>query len=146
MPREFVMRGQTASAGEEVLNFSGYKPGYAYRLVEFQIYPSTNVATSEFEGAGAITAAKTAEDPINPNFENEGLIGTAACLVSASSINPATSLAVVNDKFLVTQNLILSVRDTSGNPINWQCRFVAEKMTGPEEAAVNYKQFSISDG
>ena len=30
--------------------------------------------------------------------------------------------------------------------VNWQCRFVAEKMSGPEEAAANYKQFTISDG
>ena len=31
MKKEFVMRGQTASGETEVLNFSGYKPGYAYR-------------------------------------------------------------------------------------------------------------------
>ena len=37
MRKDFVMRGQTANEGEEVLNFSGHKPGYAFRLVEFQI-------------------------------------------------------------------------------------------------------------
>ena len=31
------------------------------------------------------------------------------------------------------------------DPINWQCRFESVKMTGAEEAAVNYKQFAISD-
>jgi len=29
--------------------------------------------------------------------------------------------------------------------VNWQCRFVSEKMNGPEEAVTNYKQFLISD-
>ena len=39
------------------------------------------------------------------------------------------------------------VQDAGGSnhPVNWQCRFESVKMTGPEEAAVNYKQFSISD-
>jgi len=145
MNKEFVMRGQTASAGEETLNFSGFTPGIAYRLTEFKIYPSTNVATTEFEGSGALTAAKVAEDPVNPNFNNEGLIGTAACLVSASSINPATVLSVINDTFLITQDLILSVRDTSSNPVNWQCRFVAEKMSSNEEAVTNFRQYTISN-
>ena len=35
----------------------------------------------------------------------------------------------------------------TGSPadVNWQCRFESVKMTGAEEAAVNYKQFAISD-
>jgi hypothetical protein len=56
--------------------------------------------------------------------------------------------SIVNDTFLITQNLILAVVDTyTGSPadVNWQCRFVSEKMTGPEEAATNYKQYAISD-
>jgi len=54
---------------------------------------------------------------------------------------------IVNDTFLITQNLILMVQDTGGGnlPINWQCRFVSVKMTGPEEAATNFRQFTISD-
>ena len=46
MRKEFVMRGKTASGETEVLNFSGYKPGYAYRLVEFDLYPSTNIGAA----------------------------------------------------------------------------------------------------
>ena len=52
MKKEFVMRGQTASGETEVLNFSGYKPGYAYRLVEFQIYPSTSIGGQQVEACG----------------------------------------------------------------------------------------------
>ena len=33
-----------------------------------------------------------------------------------------------------------------GEPVNWQCRFESVKMSGPEEAVANYKQFTISDG
>jgi len=42
----------------------------------------------------------------------------------------------------------LAVQDVqTGSPIdvNWQCRFESVKMSGAEEAAVNYKQFAISD-
>ena len=148
MPKEFVMRGQTASGGTETLNFSGYKPGYAYRLVEFQLWNSQSIGTAKAEQVGTITAAKTAEDPVNPNFNNEGLIGVAALGDNESDAYGPTALSIINDTFLITQNLILTVKDTGGtnNPVNWQCRFESVKMSGPEEAVTNYKQFMISDG
>jgi len=152
MRKEFVMRGQTASTSglnTEVLNFSGYKPGYAYRLVEFDLYPSTAIGeTNDFEASASITAGKTGIDPQNPNFNDEGLIGTAMFLVDSSSANyQYGSSSLVNDTFLITQNLILQVHDSSGGalPVNWQCRFVAEKMNDAETAAANFKQFTISD-
>jgi len=153
MKKEFVMRGQTASGETEVLNFSGYKPGYAYRLIEFQIYPSTGIGSQSCELAASITAAKTYEDPSNPNFNNEGLIGTSIFTGSISSSTSANNFprfdSVVNDTFLITQNLILAVVDTfPGSPmdVNWQCRFKSVKMNDAEEAATNFKQFTISDG
>lgn len=152
MNKEFVMRGQTASGLTEVLNFSGYKPGYAYRLVEFKIYPSTNIGGQTCELSATLTAAKTYEDASNPNFNNEGLIGTGLFFLSQDSTAAngifSTVESIVNDTFLITQNLILAVVDNkAGSPmaVNWQCRFVAEKLSGPEEAVANYKQFTISD-
>ena len=147
MPQEFVMRGQTASGGTETLNFSGYKPGYAYRLVEFQLWNSTAIGTAKAEQVGTVTAAKTAEDPVNPNFNNEGLIAVAALGDNESDAYGPTPASIINDTFLITQNLQLMVQDTGGtnNPINWQCRFVAEKMSKAEEAVTNYKQFTIFD-
>jgi hypothetical protein len=148
MKKNFVMRGQTPSGETEILNFGGYKPGYAYRLVEFEIYPSTNVGGAHYELAATLTAAKVEEDPANPDFTNEGLIGTVL-LVSQSGIEFYGGTRVINDTFLITQDLILSVIDTvAGSPmaVNWQCRFEAVKMSGPEEAATNFKQFTIFDG
>jgi len=147
MKKEFVMRGQTASGETEVLNFSGYKPGYAYRLVDFQLYPSTNIGNSNAELVGTITAGKTGLAPEAPNFNDDGLIGTT--MVSTFDGNPrftGAGLSVINDTFLITQNLILKVLDVDvASPVNWQCRFVAVKMSGPEEAVANYNQFLISD-
>jgi len=150
MNKEFVMRGQTASGTQEVLNFSGYKPGYAYRMTEFSIYPSTSSGTGwpNFELAATVTAAKTYEDPENPNFNNEGLIACIFFQNQASSRHTIESTPVINDTFLITQNLILAVIDTeAGAPmaVNWQCKFVAVKMNNAEEAAANFKQFSIFD-
>ena len=80
---EFVMRGQTASGKTEVLNFSGFKPGYAYRITEFKIMPSTNLGALDNECFGTITAGKTAVDPVNPNFNEDGLIATSLMLLRA---------------------------------------------------------------
>jgi len=145
MKKEFVMRGQTASGETEVLNFSGYKPGYAYRLTEFTLYPSTNIPGVDYEMTGTITAGKLAVAPTDPDFRNEGLIGTALLQDDDSSAYPISKLSVINDTFLITQNLILMVQDAISNPINWQCRFVSVKMNDAEEAATNFKQFTISD-
>jgi len=148
MKKEFVMRGKTASGLQEVLNFTGHKKGYAYRLTEFQIYPSTDIGGVNHELAATITAAKVYEDPSNPNFTNEGLIATAYS-VSRSDAYSGNQHTVINDTFLITQDLIIAVIDVvAGSPmdVNWQCRFVSEKMNLSQEAVANYNQFTISDG
>ena len=146
MRKTFVMRGQTASGETEVLNFGKYKAGYAYRLTEFEVYPSTGIGSTGWEIVGTVTAAKTAEPPTDPNFNDEGLIA-CSMYVGQNNVYTGKINSIVNDTFLITQNLILMVQDASSgnNPVNWQCRFVAEKMSGPEEAVANYRQFSISD-
>jgi len=147
MKKEFVMRGQTASDQQEVLNFSGFKKGYAYKIIDFKIYPSNTDAA--YEIAATITAAKTAENPSNPNFNNDGLIATAFLVNNDNTHLASANLnTIVNDTFLITQDLILKVIDTlagSPMPVNWQCRFVSEKMNLSQEAVANYNQFTISD-
>ena len=149
MRKEFVMRGQTASGGTEVLNFGKYKQGTAYRITEFILYPSVTlgVGTNQ-ELCGSITAGKTALAPqTNVNFNDEALIASSFFCLDIGA-GPTSTHSVINDTYMITQNLILMVQDQGGdsNPVNWQCRFESVKMTGSEEAAVNYKQFAISDG
>tara|TARA_Y100000034_G_C6805183_1_gene361484 strand:- start:12 stop:458 length:447 start_codon:yes stop_codon:yes gene_type:complete len=148
MPKkEFVMRGQTVSGAQERLNFGGHKSGYAYRLVQFQLYPSTNLSSNiSYEMCASITAhGRVGVDPQNPDFNDEGLIATGYIQDHDSVAYPHSETYVINDLFLITQDLILWVFDEQGNPVNWQCRFVSEKMSGPEAAVANYKQFTISD-
>ena len=150
MNKEFVMRGQTASGETELLEFGGRKPGYGYIMTEFKLWPSTGMGTQNVELAGSVTAAKTSEDPANSNFNNEGLIANALYNFAASSgVNYLNAgLQIVNDTFLITQNLILAVVDTyPGAPqaVNWHCRFEAVKLNSSQEAVANYKQFNIFD-
>jgi len=146
MRKTFVMRGQTASGETEVLNFGKYKQGYAYKMTEFKLYPSNAIASNFAEIMGSVTAGKTAVDPPNPNFNDDGLIATAMMGVGTDLGTGSVRLSsVVNDTYVITQNLILMVQDTQGDPINWHCKFESVKMTAAEEAAVNYKQFAISD-
>jgi len=150
MRKAFVMRGQTESTSglnTEILNFGKYKTGYAYRLTEFLLYPSINIGSTIHELCASITAGKTAVDPQAVNFNDDGLIGSAMFTNGPGNVHNQEHYSVINDTFMVTQNLILKVHDSggSGHPVNWQCRFESVKMTGPEEAAVNYKQFAISD-
>jgi hypothetical protein len=149
MNKEFVMRGQTAdfktTGATEILNFSGLTPGYAYRLVEFSLYPTTGLGTGSGELLGSITAGKTVADPESQNFNDDGLIGSTVLMWRNDSFGPYGT-SVTNDLFLITQDLILSVADIAGSaPVNWQCRFVGEKLNNGEEALANYNQFTISN-
>ena len=149
MKKTFVMRGKTASGGTETLNFSGHKAGYGYRITEFMLFPSTNVGNVNHEMMGTITAGKTALSPIAPDFNDEALIATAVFNSPSSIGSTGWNNSIVNDTFMITQDLQLMVQDTSGtdpaNPINWQCRFESVKLSGSEEAVANYRQFMISD-
>jgi len=145
MPKEFIIRGQTASGGTEVLNMSGYRPGYGYRLIEFSLFPSTDIGGVDYEMAGAITAGNAAVSAIDPNFNDEGLIANSIIGDSASLPYPHSDHTVINDLFVITQDLILSVRnsDGSGEPINWQVRFKEVKLSSSAEAVANFKQYTI---
>ena len=141
------MRGQTESGKTEVLNFSGHKPGLAYRLTEFQLYGSASIGTTKSEQVATITAGKVAIAPTDPDFRDEGLIAVSMFADNESDAYGPTAYSVINDTFLITQNLILMVQDTGGtnDPVNWQCRFEPVKMNASEETVNNYKQFMISD-
>jgi len=142
--KEFIMRGQTASGLTHTINFSGHKGDYGFRLVEFKLYPSTNIGLSSAQYTGTVTAGKTAVAPTEPNFDNEGLIGSALHQF-ASALDGDSNMSVVNDTFIVTQDLILMVQDTQSNPVNWQLKFLPVKLSSTEAALTNYRQFSIFD-
>jgi hypothetical protein len=150
MKKEFVIRGQTASGGTDVLEFGGKtkeNKNMAYRIVEFVLYPSTNIGGANEELCATISAGKTAITPTDPNFNDDSLIASATLCINNSMFYPTDSLSVVDDTFLITQNLIVMAQETSGagTPVNWQCRFEAVKMTDSEAAVTNYKQFAIFD-
>ena len=147
MPEILIMRGKTPSGQNEKLNFGGHTPGFAYRLIEFDIYPSLGIGANHYELTASLTAAKTYEDPVNPNFKNPGLIATAL-LVSQSGIEFYGGTKVVNDQFYITQDLIIAVNDSvAGAPmdVNWQCKFEKVKLSSSAEAVANFNQFTIYD-
>ena len=146
--KEFVLRGQTASGLTHTMNFSGHKGDYGFRLIDFKLWPSTDIGTKNGELSATLTAAKTYEDPSNPNFDNEGLIGTSLFIVNLYPEYGNHSKTLINDTFIVTQDLILAVVDTfAGAPmaVNWQCKFMPVKLSSTEAALTNYRQFSIFD-
>ena len=110
MKKEFVLRGQTPDAGEEVLNFSGHKKGYAYKMTEFKLYPSSAIGIANDEMSATISAGKTGIDPTAPNFNDEALVATALSFLGDGPRDGPTDYSVINETFLITQNLILKVK------------------------------------
>jgi len=146
MPETLVMTGKTVDSGTEVLNFGGKTPGHAYRLISFKLWGATNLGASSNEYWASLTRAKTAEDPVNPNFKNEGLVGVASLFLHNSPAYPPGALEVINPEALITQDCILTVQDTSDSEAcNWMLTFEKVKLSASAEAVANFQQFTIFD-
>jgi len=146
MPETLVMTGKTISGGQETLNFGGHTPNYAFKLISFKLWGSNNLGNSSNEHWATLTRAKTIEDPANPNFDNEGLVGVATLFIHNSPAYPPGALEVINPMAIITQDCLLAVEDTAdGDPINWMLIFEKVKLTNSAEAVLNFKQFGIFD-
>jgi len=147
VPKEFIMRGRTAHLETEVLNMTGFRPGYGYKITDFQLYPSTVGQPATWEMSATISATAAAIPPDAPNFNEDGLIATAFNMGVNSVAGVAATVhskqTVINDLFVITQDLILMVQDAGNNPSNWQIKFKEIKLTSSAEAVANYKQFTI---
>jgi len=142
MPKEFIMRGQTASGDTEILNMSGVSDGYGYVLTQFDLFPAQAIGQSSTEMMATVTADNTAEVATDPNFNNAGLIATAYTSIQNSQYAGHIQ-SVINDLFVITQDLILMAQDNQSLPINWQIRFKEVKLSSSAEAVANYKQYTI---
>ena len=136
------MRGQTVSGETEVLNMSGVSDGYGYVITQFDLFPSQAIGTSATEMMATITADNSAETATDPNFNNAGLIATAYNSIQNSQYAGHIQ-SVINDLFVITQDLILMAQDNQSLPINWQIKFKEVKLSSSAEAVANYKQYTI---
>jgi hypothetical protein len=144
MKEDFVMRGKTDSGKTETLNFGGHKDGYGFILTEFSVFGSN--ALTDVEIVATLTAGKTAHDVTDVNYNDEGLIAVSMFATSDNRDRAgSTDTQIVNDTFVITQDLILMVQDQVGNPVNWQCRFTPVKLDTAKQALTNYRQFMIFD-
>ena len=148
MAEEIIMRGNfTAAQGyaNKKLSFTGLKPGFAYNLIDFQLYPSTSIGAQSVEMAGCISCGGNNIDAANIDFNLDEIIGTTAFSANASVPNNPTSHTVINDLYPITQDLNINTNDTQGTNVNWQCKFRKVVLSGPAQAAANYKQYSIQN-
>ena len=149
MPEELIMRGNfTASegTGTNKLNFSGHTTGHGYQLIEFQLYPSTSIGAQSVEMAGVISCGNNNLDASNIDFNLEEIIATTAFSANGSVPNTPINYSVINDLFVITQDLNINTFDSQGTNVNWQCKFRKIKLSDSAEAVANFKQFTIYDG
>ncbi len=148
MPKDdFVIRGKSGKGVDNAkrINFGGYKGGYGFRIIEFQLYQSAMPPSNDAQLCAIITAGKTALDPLSPDFDVEGCIATSLLDNDAADHYPPAVITVINDTFIITQDIIITCDNREAHDINWQIKFRPVKMTTTEIANQNYRQFSIFD-
>lgn len=148
MPKEFILRGKIAVNGQTKLNFSGGDRAYGYQLKKFQLWGADDIlgASAAFEYCGVLSADNVAADPIAPDFNDPAQIGVALWGVTHNLVThvPAGS-SVIDDLFIITQDLILAISGSASTSCNYLLKFEQVKLSGPAEAANNYKQYLIFD-
>ena len=148
MAEEIIMRGNfTASKGTAAnkLSFTGVKEGFAYNIIEFQLFPSISIGAQSAEMAGVISCAGNSHDASNINFNLDEIIATSAFSANGSVPNNPTNYSVINNLYAITQDLIINTFDSQNQNVNWQVKFKKIKLSGPAQAAANYKQYSIQN-
>jgi len=146
MPKEFIVKGRTASGETEKINLSGGTPGYGYQLHDFKLWGSNNLGASSMEGWGTLARSSTGISPTDPNFNNEALVAVAVFMTHTSPAYPPQALNMIDDLVILTQDLTLMVQDTGdGDRINWMLKFKEVKLSGAAEAVANYQAFSVHD-
>ena len=146
MAEEIIMRGNfTAAQGyaNKKLSFTGLKPGFAYNLIEFQLYPSTSIGAQSAEMAGCISCGGNNIDAANIDFNLDEIIATCAFWANGSVPNNPTNYSVINDLFIITQDLNINTFDSQATNVNWQVKFKEVKLSASAEAVANINQYAI---
>ena len=115
MNKEFVMRGQTGSGQTEVLNFSGKTDGYAYRITEFVLWPSTNIGGVAEEMTGTITAGGNGYHQVIPGAQINGNYYTFQVSVDAPMDADDTAVVTLNQAAGTVQMDVLTGSYFSGH-------------------------------
>jgi len=150
MRKQFVIRGRldgTVSKGIKTIRISGKETGYAFRIVDFQLYPATDIGGSQLEACASIARGSTPLDPVNPNFDDQALVAVAKYSIPTGPEHGVMTYSVINDLVNLTQDLTIYARDTGGGDraINFQIKFKSVKLTPSAEATANYQSFTIND-
>jgi hypothetical protein len=148
MPREMIVKGKLDVDANATINMPKVSEGYGYRITRFDLWGAQDVlgvgAASEY--CGIITAEKSAADASAPNFNNEGQIAVAMWCVSHNLVtNMPAGTSVIDDLFIISQDIILEIKGTASTACNFLIRFEKVKLDTTGQANANYRQFMIFD-
>jgi len=133
-----AFKGKLEDGEQDQIHLSGGKSGTGYRIVKFQVITVAPFTESEEHISKIYKVPQDAIDGV-VNF-NDGTLLAVAIINSHSSGYSSPSIpAIVFDREIVNQDLYITHSDVQSNKgINYYIELEEVKMTGPQEAVVNY--------
>lgn len=132
-----TFRGLLLDGGQDKIHLAGDKPEDGYRVTKFEIISSTPGLTSVEQ----ITKIyKTKQSAINAtiDFTDEDLLGAAYWSVSDTSQRGIGT--IIFDGEVVNQDIYVTYKANAGSEANsYYIELEQVKMSGPEQAAVNFR-------
>jgi len=126
---------------QDQIHLTGGVQGTGYRIVKFRVIPE-DIGTTSTEGVFQVWKSKQTTVPTvatQIDFSNPLLLGVAICRTSTDLGATGIDDHVIFDTEIFNQDIYITYTDNqAGNKGNYYIELEEVKMSGPQEAVVNY--------
>lgn len=142
-----IVGSRTITTDRVHVPLSGLADGYGFRLLDFKIWPSTDLggANKNQELYAVINRDPGfAPDPFNPDFGVPGFLavstwGSGPFVLAVGAPSTRGSQSIINDDVILTQDVFVYCSDPADNKINYFLRFERMRISAGAEAVANFE-------
>ena len=132
-----TFRGLLTDGGQDKIHLAGDRPEDGYKIVKFEILPRVPGLVSQESIIKIYMAEQTAVDAV-VDFTDRNLLGAA--FYSDDNNNYPGGSIIIFDNMTFNQDVYVTHSEITGSAdCNYYMELEQVKMSGPEQAAVNFR-------
>jgi len=132
-----AFKGMLEDGEQDQIHLSGGKSGTGYRIVKFELCGNKPGVVSQESVVKIYKVKPTAVDALI-DFSDNGLIATGFWF-NKSSVDFPVTMKTIFDNEIFNQDIYITHSEVdSTEPVNYYIELEEVKMTGPQEAVVNF--------
>ena len=132
-----TFRGKLTDGGIDKIYITGGDSDTGFKISKFELMGATPGA-ADFESVVKIYKTRQTTATADVNFSDPSLLAAGTYQANSAAFNYPTSLFVIADLEVFNQDIYITHQDLQGNEVNYYIELEAVKMSGPEQAVVNF--------